>query len=101
MKIGFTWLALFFVCCAAHPANKGSQPDSATSQKPLAEVLSEHTAEWMNIQGVEGTGETLKDGRPAIIIFVDSVTNSLRAQLPNEVEGYSVVLEPSGRVEVR
>jgi len=52
----------------------------------------------MKLRGVIGAGETKKDDRPAIMIFVDTLTDELRAKLPSEVEGYPVVIEQSGNV---
>ncbi len=54
-----------------------------------------------NIPGVQGTGETSKKGVPAILIFVDSLTDSLKAQLPQNVDGYPVVVQPVGHIEAR
>ena len=68
------------------------------SLRPIFNVLANHTAEWMNIPGVIGTGETKKENHPAIIIFVDSLTDTLASQLPSSVEGYQVVIEQSGKV---
>jgi hypothetical protein len=68
------------------------------SLKPISEVLANHTPGWMNIPGVMGTGEGQKDGKPTILIFVDSLTDSLKQRLPVNVEGYSVMVKENGRV---
>jgi hypothetical protein len=52
------------------------------SQKLMSEGLAKYTAAWMNIPGVTGTGEGQNKGKPAILIFVDSLTDSLKYQLP-------------------
>jgi hypothetical protein len=112
--IKFRWLSIPFLlgACAPKPANQqistteqSSTTDSThfdqpvtDSPKPIAEVLAEHTPEWMKIPGVTGTGEGLKDGKPAILILVDSLTDSLKAQLPRVSEGYPVVITVTGRV---
>jgi hypothetical protein len=69
------------------------------SLKPFSEVLADHTPVWMNIPGVTGTGEGQKDGKPAILIFVDSLSDSLKSQLPTDVEGYPVVIKETGKVK--
>jgi hypothetical protein len=68
------------------------------SLKPIAEVLAEHTPAWMKLPGVTGTGEGQQDGKPAILIFVDSITESVRSQLPHMSEGYPVVITATRRV---
>jgi hypothetical protein len=66
---------------------------------PIAKVLSSHTAEWMKMPGVIGTGETMHDGKPAIMIFVDTMTDELRQTLPTQVDGYPIVIEKTGSVK--
>ena len=70
-------------------------PDSA---RPISKVLSEHSSAWMNIPGVTGTGETEENGKPAILILVDTLTDSLHARLPRSVDGYPVVIEGTGTI---
>jgi hypothetical protein len=55
----------------------------------------------MNIPGVMGTGEGQNKGKPAILIFVDSLTDSLKSQLPANVAGYPVVINQSGTIKAR
>ena len=43
---------------------------SNSSRKPVSEVLSAHTEEWMKLRGVIGAGETKKDDRPAIMAAI-------------------------------
>jgi hypothetical protein len=77
----------------------GVAVDSTKPVKPIAFVLAAHTDTWMKIPGVEGTGETKMDGKPAILIFVDTLTDSLRSQLPQSVEGYPIVIQESGEIK--
>jgi hypothetical protein len=64
----------------------------------ISQVLSQHTKEWMQLPGVTGTGEGEKDGKPAVIIFVEHSSKELQAKLPQEMNGYPVVIEETGRV---
>ncbi len=65
---------------------------------PITTVIESYKAEWMNKPGVIGVGEGRQDGKPAIMILVDSLTPSVRASLPETVEGYSVMIEETGVV---
>jgi hypothetical protein len=103
-----SWLAvmLLFGACASKPQHQGmsnaGQSQVSTvgdSLKPISEVLANHASAWMSIPGVTGTGEGQKDGKPAVLIFVDSMTDSLKTQLPVNVEGYPVVVKESGNVK--
>jgi hypothetical protein len=79
--------------CTPRPMDQNSE-----TRKPITEVLSAHTVEWMKLPGVIGTGETKKDDQPAIMIFVDTLNDELRSKLPTQVDGYSVVIEQSGKI---
>ncbi|HET6400862.1 MAG TPA: hypothetical protein VFH95_05620 [Candidatus Kapabacteria bacterium] len=98
----FGWLPILAILgsCAPKPADNSTAMAqiSADSLKPVSKVLSEHTDTWMNIPGVTGTGETKKDGKPAILILVDSNTDSLRSELPSTVEGYPVIIQETGEI---
>ena len=67
-------------------------------QPPLNAVLESHKADWMKTPGVIGVGEGRQDGKPAIMILVDTLTPQLRRSLPEYVEGYSVMIEETGVV---
>ncbi len=96
----FLFIALL-AACSPRPAQETSlvPVDSLQKLHPISEVLAAHTDAWMKIEGVTGTGETQKDGKPAILIFVDSLTDRLRAQLPSIVEGYPVVIQTTGTIK--
>lgn len=80
-------------------ASDSTRSDSSShKQRPISEVLAAHTDAWMHLNGVTGTGETRKDDKPAILILVDSVTDSLKAKLPTNMEGYLVVVQATGRI---
>ncbi|GEM_PF-1211801 len=86
---------------SAMDSGKTSLNDTLKPVRPISDVLAAHTPGWMKISGVQGTGETQKNGQPAIMIFVDSLTQQLSAALPKEVEGYPVVIRESGTVHAR
>ncbi|HWF44671.1 MAG TPA: hypothetical protein VG537_08510 [Candidatus Kapabacteria bacterium] len=100
--ISFLLLLALATACSQKPAGKSSQRaasfDSTKVPKSISQVLATRTPEWMKIPGVIGTGETKKDDAPAIMIMVDTLTESLRRTLPSKVEGYSIVIEQTGKV---
>jgi hypothetical protein len=115
MKVRWLTLLALLGACAPRSSDQQNanapQSDSAqavntnamnnNAQKPIAEVLAAHTPIWMRMPGVTGAGETQKDGKPAIVIIVDTMTESLSAQLPRNVEGYPVVFKESGKIQAR
>lgn len=75
------------------------QPDM--SSKSIEQVLQEHTAEWMEISGVVGTGIGACKGEPCIRVFVVEKTDEIADTIPSTVEGYTVEIVVSGRFEAR
>lgn len=65
-------------------------------QVTLSEVVQKYTLAWMQIEGVIGTGEGEKNGKPCIHILVQKKTLSLMNTLPTNVDGYQVVLKEVG-----
>jgi hypothetical protein len=65
----------------------------------VSQILADHTNEWMQISGVVGTGEGQKDGKQAVIIFVESRSEELEKKIPKEIGGYQIVIEKIGVVK--
>jgi hypothetical protein len=66
---------------------------------PIDMVLDRNTDWLMAITGVSGTGVGECEGRPCIRVYVARDTPELREQLPDELDGYAVVVEEIGEVE--
>lgn len=81
------------VLCAGEA---GADPDMP--ERSVAEVLAAHSAALMAVPGVVGTGESRCDGSPCIKVYVEEATRALRERIPEELEGYAVVLEPTGEI---
>jgi hypothetical protein len=64
----------------------------------IEEVLKQHTGAWMAIPGVIGTGQGLCDGKSCIKIFVIKTTEEINKKIPQEIEGYKVKIEETGKV---
>jgi hypothetical protein len=108
MKKGLLIAATLLGACAPKPQNQDRSADKShavssvsDSLKPIAKVLANNTPAWMNIPSVTGTGEGQQNGKPAILIFVDSLTDSLKSLLPANVDGYPVVVKESGTIKAR
>lgn len=67
------------------------------SQRPIADVLRDHTPELMALPGVIGTGQGAKDGKPVILVIVTAGSGA-GSRIPGEIEGYRVVLQETGPV---
>lgn len=52
----------------------------------------------MSIPGVIGIGESAHNGSPCILILLSKLSDDLQSQLPNEIDGFSVVLKEVGEV---
>lgn len=68
-------------------------------EKPIEEVLKDHSPNLMAIPGVVGTAQALCKGQPCIQIFVSALTKSLKKQLPNTLEGYKVDIRETGPIK--
>jgi type IV secretory pathway VirB2 component (pilin) len=71
------------------------------STKSIDQVLEQHTADWMAVPGVVGTGIGHCEGRPCIKIFVAKKTESLLQKLPVEQDGYLVDVIETGEIRPR
>lgn len=95
--------AAIFAACSTPPSDREPSSDSAagTPGVTIEEALAVHTDEWMAIDGVEGTGIGLCDDTPCIKIFVSRPPEAFDDTLPEDVDGFPVRLEPTGRIEPR
>ena len=67
-----------------------------TPNKPIKQVLQEHTPELMKIPGVVGTAQTLLDGEPCILVMLAASTPELERRIPERIEGYRVSIQVTG-----
>lgn len=68
------------------------------ASKPIEQVLKEHTPHLMAQPGVVGTAQSLCAGSPCIRVFVLRTTPELKDKIPQELDGYPVVLEVTGEI---
>ena len=65
-------------------------------RRPVKSVLEENTSLLMAIPGVVGIGQGEYDGKPCIKVFVKEKSPELLSQIPENLGGYSVIIEETG-----
>ncbi len=65
----------------------------------IEEALKKHTDELMAIPGVVGVGQGLCDRAPCIKVLVTEKTPEIERSIPESLDGYSVEITVSGRIE--
>jgi len=73
--------------------------EKSMEQKPIEEVLKNHTDHLMSIPGVVGTGIGEFEGKPCIKVFVMKKTEELERKIPHALEGYTVVIDETGEIK--
>ncbi len=53
----------------------------------------------MTLPGVVGTAQSEQDGKPCIMVLVVELTDELKRQIPDELEGYPVVISETGEIK--
>ncbi|MFQ6078401.1 MAG: hypothetical protein ACE5NJ_04595 [Thermodesulfobacteriota bacterium] len=91
--IGLIVIAISLVACT-----KGLQGENVMPEKPIQEVLKEHTPELMSLPGVVGTAQGLCDDKPCIKVLVIEKTAELDQKIPGAIEGYPVMIEETGEI---
>ena len=69
------------------------------SGKTIEQVLGENTGRWLKMDLVVGVAIGMLDDEPCIRILVASDPEKVRQQLPENVEGYPVVVEVTGSIK--
>lgn len=102
-RLGPVFLAVVVsiaVACAGSGAGEGDSGEEDV-RRSIEEVQEAHTPEWMEIDGVVGTGIGLCDEEPCIKVFVARRTEEIGEKIPDRVEGYRVRLEVTGDVRAQ
>jgi len=71
------------------------------TDRPIEDVLRNHSDYLMGIDGVVSVGQGLCDGIPCIRVGVLELTNSLRRQIPDTLQGHPVDILETGPVRTR
>ena len=67
--------------------------------KTIEAVLAEHTPELMELPGVVGTAQGECDGAPCILVLVIEATAELADRIPDEIDGYRIVVNATGPIK--
>ncbi len=95
--LGFIVLDSNLVGCL-EKSNDFSGEEKEMTVKTIVEVLKEHTEELMSIPGVVGIGQGLCNGKPCIKVLVIEKTLDLAQKIPDNLEGYLVMIEETGDI---
>ena len=92
------FMLLFILACSSHPQQQ-QKPEQTMQKRSLEQVQESHTKELMAIPGVVGTaiGQS-EDGSPALLVFVEEVTEEIRRDVPTILEGYPVKIQVTGKI---
>lgn len=75
---------------------------SSMANRPVKEVMEDHAGKLISIPEVTAVAVSeLEDGTPCIKILIIEESAEIRAELPDSLEGYPVVVEVSGRIEAK
>ena len=94
-------VAVFTLVASACGMNQGSKTEGKAqmSTRPIEDVLADHTESLMARAGVVGTYQGLTDdGRSCIKVMVTELTRELEESIPEQLEGYPVVIEVTGEI---
>ena len=95
-------LAVAVVCIGCGRDGPTEPGETLLDTLPIEDVLREQTPRLMEIPGVVGTAEGLRDdGTPCIVVMVAARTEELVSQLPESLGGHPVVVRATGVIEAR
>jgi hypothetical protein len=95
-----TALTLILSCGACRDRNQpatGDPPQVGQTNRPIEEVLQEHTPRLMAIAGVVGTAVGSHEGAPCILVMTSGDSPALREKIPDEIEGHPVRVLVTGQ----
>lgn len=67
----------------------------------ITDVLKRHTDSLMAIPGVVGVGQGEQNGAPTVYVMVRTLSDSVRAALPDSIEGFAVVVKETGDIRAQ
>ncbi len=67
----------------------------------VAEAIARHAPALLEVPGVVGLSEGVREGRPVVQVMVVRRTPALDARLPATLEGHPVVLVESGEIRAQ
>jgi len=80
--------ALVVTVTGCAPNGPVSEPAEGRVSPGIEEVLERRSAELMRIDGVQGVGQALCEGRPCIRVFI--LEEAVAGRLPASLDGYPI-----------
>lgn len=62
----------------------------------IEDVVEEISAQWMELDGVEGIGQGKDNDKDCILVFVSRNPDELKGSIPDQFKGYAVKFMQSG-----
>ena len=78
-----------------------SEAEEKLCTRRMGQVLKRHTEGLMFIPGVVGTAQGLEGERLCIKVYVVRKSADLERKIPQEIEGFPVVVEETGAIRAR
>ena len=70
--------------------------NSSSAKASIEQAKTNHEMRLLNIEGVEGVGIGEEMGKPVIKVYVAKKTKAIQKKIPDQIEGYPVVMEVTG-----
>lgn len=90
-------MMMFLNSCHKKPTEK-FENEKQTSQLTIQQVQEKYQNQLMTIPGVIGVGIGAVNDDEVIKVLVIKKTSELEQQIPNKLEGYSVLIEETGEI---
>jgi len=68
-------------------------------KRRINDVLKDHADELMAMPGVEAVAVGESCGKRCIIVFVADISSSLIKRIPDNIEGFRIMVEKSGKFQ--
>ena len=96
-------MAIMIVCLGGCTDKQPKQNEIGEnmSGKTIEQVLGENTGRWLKLDDVVGVAIGMLEDEPCIRVLVGSDADKVRKQIPDNVEGYPVVVEVTGTLKAR
>lgn len=98
LAVGVILLLAALISCGL---NRSENREDEMTGRTIEEVQEAHTAEWMTIPGVVGTGIGLCGEEPCIRIFLSRASPEAEASIPDRIEGFRVERVVTGEFRPR
>lgn len=66
--------------------------------KNIETVLEKHTDRIMEVPGVIGVAQGIRDDKPCILILATALTPEIQQEIPADLEGFKVDIQITGEI---